>query len=66
MRTRQNIVQTSKRCFVCLKDSHLVKDCSSKIKCFKCSKRHHVAFCDSEESSHSSNSSTVANIAGVG
>ena len=62
---RKNIVQTSKRCFMCLKSSHLTKDCSSKIKCFKCSKRHHVALCVSEESAHTSNSSTVTNIAGV-
>ena len=65
IRTRKNIVRTSKRCFVCLKCSHLAKDCSSKIKCFKCSKRHHIALCDSEESGHSSNSSSVTNIAGV-
>ena len=63
--TRKNIVRTSKRCFVCLKGSYLTKDCSLKIKCFKCSKRHHVALCDSKESSHSSNSSSVTNIAGV-
>ena len=63
--TRKNIVRLSKRCFVCLKGSHVTKDCSSKIKYFKCSKRHHIALCDSEESGHSSNSSSVTNIAGV-
>ena len=59
------IVRTSKLCFVRLKGSHLAKDCFSKIKCFKCSKLHHIALCDSEESGHSSNSSSVTNIAGV-
>ena len=62
---KKNIVQTSKRCFVCLKGSHLTKDCSSKIKCFKGSKRHHIALCESEESGHSGKSSSVTNIAGV-
>ena len=62
--TRKNIVRTSKRCFVCLKGSHLAKDCSSKIKCFKCSKRCHVLLCDIEENGYS-NSSSVTNIAGV-
>ena len=65
IRTRKNIVRTSKRCFVCLKGSHLAKDCSSKIKCFKCSKRHRITLCDSEGSGHSSNSFCVMNIAGV-
>ena len=53
IRTRKNIMRTSKRCFVCLKGSHLAKDCSPKIKC------------DLEESGHSSNTSSVTNIAGM-
>ena len=59
--------QTRKNVFcVCLNGSHLAKDCSSKMKCFKYSERHHVALCDLEENSHKrSNSSSVANIAGV-
>ena len=65
IQTRKSIVRTSKRCFVCLKGSHLPKDCCSKINCFKCSKRHHIALCNSEESGYSSNSSSVTNIAGV-
>lgn len=65
IRTRKNIVRKSKRCFVCWKDSDLAKDCSLKIKCFKWSKRHHVAFSDSEESGPSSNSSSVTHFAGV-
>ena len=58
-------MQTSKRSFVCLKGSHFAKDCSSKIKCFKCSKRYHIALCDLEEIGHSSSRSSVTNIAGV-
>ena len=46
IRTRKNIVRTSKRYFVCLKVSHFAKNCSTRIKCFECSKRHHVALCD--------------------
>ena len=64
IRTRKSIVRTSTRCFKCLKGSHPAKVCSSKIKCFKCS-IHHIALCDSEESSQSSNSSSVTNVAGV-
>ena len=28
------------RCYICLRKSHLAKDCSAKS-CFKCNKRHH-------------------------
>ena len=62
IQTRKNVVRTSKRCFVCLKVSHLAKDCSSKIKCFKCSKQHHAALCDLEESSHSGKCSQLSYI----
>ena len=31
------------RCLVCLRRSHLAKDCQSKFACFKCSGRHHVS-----------------------
>ena len=50
---------------MCLKGSHLTKDCFSRIKCFKCSKRHHFALCNLEESGRSSNSSSITNIAGL-
>ena len=47
--------------FVCLAGSHLVKDYSLKIKCFKCSKRSHVVLCDLEENCHSSSNSSSVN-----
>ena len=50
---------------MCLKGSHLAKDCSSKNEYFKCSKQHHIALCDSKGSGHNSNSSSATNIAGV-
>ena len=33
-------------CFVCLKRSHLARDCPSKMACLKCSGRHHVSLCE--------------------
>ena len=50
---------------MCLKGSHLAKDYSSNITCFKRSKQHHDALCDLEENGRSSNNSKVTNIAGV-
>lgn len=51
--TRKNIVQRGNLCFLCLKGSHLTKDCSSKMKYFNCSEWHHVVLCDLEENTHS-------------
>ena len=31
------------RCFICMKKGHSAKQCRNTIKCFKCSRRHHVA-----------------------
>ena len=33
------------RCFVCLKNAYIAKQCKSQIKCYKCSGRHHLAVC---------------------
>lgn len=33
-------------CFVCLKRSHLARDCPSNMACLKCSARHHVSLCE--------------------
>lgn len=49
----KNIVRRGNLFCVCLKGCHLTKDCCSKIKCFKCSKCHHLVLCDLEESSQS-------------
>ena len=44
--TRKNILKDKRRCFVCLKGGHISKQCTTKIECYKCSKRHHVALCE--------------------
>ena len=45
--TRKNIIKKW-CCFICLKDGHS-KNCTNKIKWYKCSKRHHIALCDIEQ-----------------
>ena len=44
IRKTKKFVKTSKCCFAYLRGSHLARDCSLKIKYFKSSERHHVAF----------------------
>ena len=48
VRARKNLLRAQGRCFLCLKRSHLSRDCTSSIKCAKCSRRHHLSICDSD------------------
>ena len=45
-RNQKNI---KRRCFVCVNGGHISKNCTCKIQCYKCSKRHHIALCDIEQ-----------------
>ena len=45
VKQRKEIVKKQGRCFVCLKRTHLARDCGSKSSCFKCSQRHHPSLC---------------------
>ena len=38
-------MEAQKRCFKCLRQVHLVSDCKSNSKCFKCDGNHHIAIC---------------------
>ena len=42
---RKEILKRAGRCFVCLKRNHISKDCSSRMKCLKCGRQHHISIC---------------------
>ena len=45
---RREILKKQGRCFNCLRHGgHLARNCDTKIQCFKCSGRHHLAVCNS-------------------
>ena len=45
---RREILKKQGRCFNCLRRvGHLARNCDTKIQCFKCSGRHHLAVCNS-------------------
>ena len=46
--TRKEILKRAGRCFVCLKRNHISKDCSSRMKCLKCGRQHHISICTSD------------------
>ncbi|XP_044165250.1 uncharacterized protein LOC122949186 [Acropora millepora] len=45
---RKEILKRAGRCFVCLKRNHISKDCSSRMKCLKCGRQHHISICTSD------------------
>ena len=51
---RKNIIRNEQRCFICLRKGHQSKNCpsSSKIRCFTCKGRHHVAICSTPKQSN--------------
>ena len=48
VRARKILLQAQGRCFLCSKRSDLSRDCTSNIKCAKCSRWHHLTICDSD------------------
>ena len=51
---RKQILLKAGRCFVCLRTGHVSRDCRSKSKCTKCSRRHHVSICQGDGGGSSS------------
>ncbi|XP_065680548.1 uncharacterized protein LOC136094513 [Hydra vulgaris] len=45
---RKKIISDKKCRFRCLSNKHFSNKCSSKLKCFKCNRYHHVSICDSD------------------
>ena len=39
------LLKKAGRCFVCLRTGHISKECRSKTRCSKCSRRHHTTIC---------------------
>ena len=54
---RKDILKKQGRCFICLRrGGHMARNCDSKIQCFGCQGRHHLAVCDGGKSRVSGNS----------
>ena len=47
-------------CFICLKQSHVAKECKSKISCFICKNRHHAAYFSNYKKEENSSLTYVA------
>ena len=52
---RKDILKKQGRCFICLKRSHIARNCDSKRSCSNCSQRHHPSLCTANETPASDN-----------
>ena len=52
----KDILKKQGRCFICLKRSHVARNCNSKRSCSNCSQRHHPSLCMANETPASDNS----------
>lgn len=43
---RKHLLKTSDRCFKCLCQNHVSRDCKSSSRCQRCKKKHHTSICD--------------------
>ena len=58
---RKDILKKQGRCFICLRrGGHMARNCDSKIQCFGCQGRHHLAVCDGGKSRVIGNSAMEA------
>ena len=49
---RKQILRRSGRCYVCLRTGHISRECRSKARCSRCSRRHHTSICSGESASN--------------
>ena len=45
-KARKSILRNKGRCFLCLRSSHVARECKSNYRCVKCNSRHHVSICE--------------------
>ena len=43
---RREILRTERRCFLCTRKNHMIKNCKSKGRCYKCKGNHHTSICE--------------------
>ena len=43
---RKSCLRNKGKCFLCLKGGHIIRNCPSRFKCFKCGGRHNISICE--------------------
>ena len=44
--TRKSIMRKKGKCFLCLRDGHVLRNCTQNFTCLKCKGKHHILICD--------------------
>ena len=47
--TRKTILRKKGKCFLCLRDGHVLRNCCQSFTCFKCEGKHHISICDEKK-----------------
>ena len=48
VQARKAILRNKGKCFGCLKSGHVIRNCQSRMECWRCKRRHHISICDAE------------------
>ena len=48
VQARKAILRNKAKCFGCLKSGHVIRNCLSRMKCWRCKGRHHISICDAD------------------
>ena len=49
IKTRKSILRKKGKCFLCLRDGHVLRNCTQSFTCFKCEGKHHISIYDEKK-----------------
>ena len=57
--TRKSILRKKGKCFLCLRDGHVLRNCTQSFTCFKCEGKLHISICDEEKRTRDHSSKNI-------
>ena len=57
--TRKSILRKKSKCFLCLRDGHVLRNCTQSFTCFKCEGIHHISICDEKKRTRDHSSKNI-------
>ena len=57
--TRKSILRKKDKCFLCLRDGHVLRNRTQSFTCFKCEGKHHISICDEKKRTRDHSSKNI-------
>ena len=57
--TRKSILRKKSKCFLCLLDGHVLRNCTQSFTCFKCEGKHDISICDEKKRTRDHSSKNI-------